>query len=124
MYNPYQYYNPYGVTQPNTNVLPPQQVIQVNGKASVDSIQLAPNSSVLVMDISAPMVWLCISDGVGKVTATGYDIKPHEDPPAVNTNDLEQRIKNIEDFILELEARNEQPHAQTAQPNKSKPSRD
>ena len=59
---------------PRQNVLPAQQVIQVNGKASVDTIQLAPNSSVLVMDTSAPLVWLCISDGVGRGTSAPYDI--------------------------------------------------
>ena len=40
MYNPYQFYNPYSQQQPT---LPQQQIIQVNGKASVDTIQLAPN---------------------------------------------------------------------------------
>ena len=57
IYNPYYQY-PYGYQQqqPVQNVLPPQQVIQVNGKASIDSIQLAPNSSLLAMDISAPLV--------------------------------------------------------------------
>lgn len=121
-YYPYAQYNPY--TQQNTmNILPQQQVIQVNGNPS-NSIQMYPNSSLLAMDTSAPIVWLCISDGVGKVTATPYDIKLHEDAPAVDTTDLEQRIKTIEDFILELEASNDKPHVETTQSNKSKSGRD
>lgn len=39
MYNPYV--NPFGYVPPmNQNVLPQQQITQVNGKASVDTIQL------------------------------------------------------------------------------------
>lgn len=98
MFNPYQFGN-------YNNVLPQQQVIQVNGKASVDTIQLAPNSSVLVMDISAPLVWLCVSDGVGRVTATPYDISIHQDKPAPDTANIEQRIAALEAAIAEMEER-------------------
>lgn len=95
MYNPYQFggYN---------NVLPQQQVIQVNGKASVDTIQLAPNSSVLVMDTSAPIVWLCVSDGVGRVNAVPYDITVHKEQTVTESN-IEQRISALEATIAELE---------------------
>ena len=83
------------------NMLPPQQVIQVNGKASVDTIQLAPNSSVLVMDTSAPIVWLCVSDGIGKVTATPYDIVVHKEEPPVDLKSIEKRLTDLERRIKE-----------------------
>lgn len=67
MYN--QYFTP--------NMLPPQQVIQVNGKGSVEALRMAPNSSVLVMDTTAPIVWLCTTDGIGSLTTTPYDITLH-----------------------------------------------
>lgn len=92
MYNPYNMQYPYMQTgynadlyakQANPNVLPAQQVIQVAGKASIDTLQMSPNSSILIMDTTAPIVWLCVSDGLGKVTATAYDITAHQDvPPA------------------------------------------
>ena len=85
--------------------LPQQQVIQVNGKASVDTIQLAPNSSVLVMDTSAPLVWLCVSDGVGRVTATPYDIAVHEEKPAIDAGSLEERLIKLEQAMVEMEGR-------------------
>ena len=97
MYNPYQFNNPY------QNVIPQQHVIQVNGKASVDTIQLAPNSSVLVMDTSAPIVWLCVSDGVGRVTSTPYDITEHQEILTETATDLEQRISNIEITLAKME---------------------
>lgn len=83
-------------------MLPQQQVIQVNGKASVDTIQLAPNSSVLVMDTSAPIVWLCVSDGIGKVTSTPYDISVHKTEEVKQSN-FEERLSRIEKTIKELE---------------------
>lgn len=104
MYNPYS--NPYGYNQPNAfqqNILPQQQIIQVNGKASVDTIQLAPNSSILVMDTSAPIVWMCVSDGIGKVTATPYDIVVHKEDPPIDMKNVETRIAVIEKALAEME---------------------
>lgn len=111
MYNPYNaYQNPYSqmpqpytsqsfFNQPSQNILPPQQVIQVNGKQSVDAIRMSPNSSVLLMDNSAPIVWLCVSDGVGNVTSTAYDIMKHQETPPVDTKSLEMRVSKLEEII-------------------------
>lgn len=108
----YPFYNQFGnmFQQPGNNinpnpVLPQQQIIQVSGKASVDTIQLAPNSSVLLMDTTAPIVWMCVSDGVGKVTSTPYDITVHKEKPPIDVDSIEQRISNIEKIISELEAK-------------------
>ena len=109
MYNPYPSYNPYFQqmqamqTSAPVPTLPQQQIIQVNGKASVDTISLAPNSSILVMDTSAPIVWMCVSDGVGKVTATPYDIVVHQEEPPVDVKSIEQRISAIENKMTEME---------------------
>ena len=99
--NPYYNYNPY-MQKP---ALPQQQIIQVNGKASVDTIQLAPNSSLLAMDTSAPIVWMCVSDGVGKVTSTPYDITVHQEKPPVDITSVEERLNNIEKNMKELEGK-------------------
>ena len=106
MYNPYQFYNPY-MNQPQVQapVLPQQQIIQVNGKASIDTLQLAPNSSLLAMDTSAPIVWMCVSDGIGKVTSTPYDIVVHKEAPPVDMQNIESRISAIESTISKLEGK-------------------
>ena len=107
MYNqdPYSAYagliQQYGFGQQN-GPLPRQQVVQVNGKASVDTIRLAPNSSILVMDTTAPIVWMCVSDGVGKVTATPYDISEHKDPPPIDTKSMEERISKVENAVNKI----------------------
>lgn len=85
------------------NVLPPQQVVQANGKASIDALRMAPNSSVLIMDQNDPIVWLCTSDGLGKVTSIPYDITPHKEPPPVDVHGMEARIANIESILTRWE---------------------
>lgn len=87
------------------NILPSQQIIQVSGKASVEAMQMAPNSSVLVMDTSAPIVWMCVSDGVGRVTATPYDIAIHHDVPAPDS--VEGRLAAVEAAIKRMEVHHE-----------------
>lgn len=103
--SPYQYsgFQPIAPQQP----LQQEQVTQVNGRASVEQIQLAPNSSKLVMDTTAPIVWLCVSDGVGRVTATPYDITEHKDAPPVDVAGIEQRLATVEAYIAQqMEAAN------------------
>lgn len=78
------------------NYLPQQQVLRAHGKASIDQMRLAPNSSVLVLDETAPIVWLCTSDGIGNVNAQAYDIALHQEKPPIDLSTLEQRIAAIE----------------------------
>jgi len=100
------YNNPYFPQMPQqASILPHQQIIQVNGKASVDTIQLAPNSSVLVMDTSAPIVWMCVSDGIGKVTSTPYDIVMHKEDPPADMKSIEERLANLERAFQKMEVK-------------------
>ena len=92
---------PYNAFQ-NQNILPQQQIIQANGKASIDALRMAPNSSVLIMDTTAPMVWMCVSDGIGNVSATAYDIAVHKEPEPINVNDIDARLSAIEKTLMEV----------------------
>ena len=94
MTNMYNYFQP--------NILPPQQVLQANGKTSVDSIRLSPNSSVFVMDTTAPLIWLCVSDSLGNVSAKPYDIKPHEEPKTEEKQGIEERLAALEETIKKM----------------------
>ena len=83
--------------------LPPQQILQANGKASIDAIRMSPNSSVLIADTTEPIVWKCVSDGLGNVTAEAFDITHHKTEAEVekeNTNnllnDISERLKRLE----------------------------
>lgn len=97
--------------QQQSNVLPAQQVLKAKGRASIDTLQMAPNSSVFIMDETAPMIWLCVSDGLGKVTATAYDIAVHQDTPPFDIADfaenVEGRLKALESKITKTEVKDD-----------------
>lgn len=79
-----------------------QQVVRVNGKNGADTYQLPPNSSILLLDQTAPIVWLKMTDGAGYPTVTPYDITPHQTEQQIQQVDLtniEQRLTKLEDII-------------------------
>lgn len=77
-----------------------QEVIKVNGRGGANAFNLAPDSSVLLLDTSAPIVWLVQTDGAGYKTLTPYDITPHEEVQQENVyKSLEERISKLEETI-------------------------
>lgn len=91
-------------SQLSDNILPYQQLLTADGKASIDKIRMRPNSSVPIFDNTAPIVWICVSDGLGNVTSTPYDLLPHEEnkSPAPSTDSFEERLSQLENLILEM----------------------
>lgn len=75
------------------------QVIKVNGRNGADAFRMAADSSVLLLDENDPIVWLKTTDGAGYPTITPYSIAPYQPAPEVNVNDLEIRIKRLEDIL-------------------------
>ena len=110
MINQYPYYNPYQqvVSPPLTQslqnqTLPQQQIPTANGRSSVDSIRLAPNSSVLIADSVLPIIYRCVSDSLGNVSTLAFDITPHKDEEQKKSEendviiaDLVRRIERLE----------------------------
>lgn len=96
-YNNWQY-NPYSSNMGGTA----QQIIKVNGKKGAEAYSLGPNSQALLLDESAPIVWLAQTDGAGYKTITGYDLTPHVE---ISTEDyiqsLESRLKALEEKLNE-----------------------
>lgn len=83
----------------NPNFYPKYEVIQVNGENGVNAFQMGPNSSVLLLDSSAPMVWLVQTDGAGYKSKFPYDLTPHQATPPVDVNQLQQRVAQLEELI-------------------------
>ena len=79
--------------------LPRQEIVRVNGENGAKTYQLAPNSSALLLDESAPLVWLVQTDGAGYKTAVPYTITPYQAQSAPDLNSLEERIQRLEDLI-------------------------
>jgi len=83
--------------------LPPQQILQANGKASIDAIRMAPNSSVLIADTTAPIVWKCVSDGLGNVTKEAFDIIHHKTEEEAEKENLNITLQEINERLKRLE---------------------
>lgn len=75
---------------------PKCEVIQVNGENGARAFVMAPNSSALLMDTTAPIVWLCQSDGAGYHTQTPFHIEPWQPEKPVDVKTLEERIARLE----------------------------
>ena len=52
------------------------EVIRVNGKNGAEAFQMPPNSSIILLDESAPLIWLKMTDGAGYPAITPYRIEP------------------------------------------------
>lgn len=86
---------------PYMNTLPMQQITRVNGEAGAHALRLPPNSSALVLDESAPLVWLCKSDGAGYMTVVPFSITEYKPAPVPSTEELISRIEKLEAKVSE-----------------------
>ena len=74
-------------------------VDRVSGKPGAEAFKLAPNSEVLLLDETAPIIWLKTTDSGGYPTLTPYDIALHEEEKPVDLKSFEDRLKRLEDAI-------------------------
>lgn len=77
------------------------EITHVNGAGGADAYQMAPNSNALLLDDTAPIVWLVQTDGAGYKTKTPYSITPYQPEPPVDLKALESRIAKLEEMINE-----------------------
>ncbi len=110
-YQPYfPYPTPTAAPQRAFNA-PRYEIIHVTGRHGAEALQMAPNSSALALDDTAPLVWLCRTDGAGYLTATPFDIAQHAETPAVSVDDLSARLTRLEEMLHERE-----PDSEPAEP--------
>lgn len=88
------------------------EIIKVNGEAGARNFRMLPNSNALLLDETAPIVWLAQSDGTGYMTVTPYDLSPHTTPEAVDINALAARVQQLEEELLNVRQSNSQSNRQ------------
>ena len=81
------------------NFMPKQEIIRVNGENGARAYALPPNSSILLLDETAPIVWLAQTDGAGYKTVTPYTISRYETQPTNDYNSLAERVKRLEEIL-------------------------
>lgn len=74
----------------------PYRIINVTGEPGAKAFQMPPNSSILLLDDTAPIVWFCQTDGAGYKTVTPYTITPYQPEPPTDVRGLEERIARLE----------------------------
>ena len=91
--------NPYPQMYPWNPPTSRTEIVRVNGENGARTYQLAPNSSILLLDETAPLVWLAQTDGAGYKTLTPYTITPYQPEPPIDVRSLDDRIKKLEELI-------------------------
>lgn len=95
---------PYSFNSPTfQQSFPQQQIPTANGRSSVDNIRLAPNSSMLIADSTLPIIYRCVSDSIGNVSISSYDITPHKDEEQIKKEQIELILADLAERIERLE---------------------
>lgn len=84
-----------------TQQLPHYDIVKVNGRNGAEAFQMGPNSQILLLDETAPILWLASTDGAGYKTVTAFDISPHQDQQQNVLSSIEQRLARLEEYIYE-----------------------
>ena len=118
--NPYMpninsFQNPYQsrLNAMQADIMPRQEITRVNGENGARAYNLPANSSILLLDETAPIVWLAQTDGAGYKTVTPYTITPYQTEPTLDYNSLEARVKRLEDMFNESNIENVKPKLTT-----------
>lgn len=98
MFNPYAPSNPY-MNQFQQQTQQKQGIIHVTGENGARAFQMAPNTDALMLDDTAPIVWLAQTDSAGYKTITPYSITPYKPDPPVDVKALEMRIARLEEAL-------------------------
>lgn len=93
------------------------EIVQVSGENGAKSFQMPPNSNALLLDNTAPLVWLVQTDGAGYKTATPYRIELYTPEPEPDIKILEDRIASLEVALKEA-LNHDKPNVITAEPDK------
>ena len=95
-------YGNYGV-YPSYNMPQRYEVNKVNGKQGVDAFALAPNSEVILLDTSAPLIWYVQTDSNGARTATPYTITQYVPEPPLDAGYVNNALRSIMDRLDKLD---------------------
>lgn len=100
MYQNYPGLNPFASNMQNYQNTQQQTIIRVNGENGAKAFQMAgPNSSVLLLDETEPVIWVKITDGAGYPTLTKYRIEECKPEKSPEIKTLEERISRLEELI-------------------------
>lgn len=89
----YNYNNPFPYPTPFSNSI---EIPHVNGQNGAIAYQMPSNSSVLLLDDNAPIVYLVKTDSACYKTITPYTISEYKPKPPIDMESLLNRIEALE----------------------------
>lgn len=90
------FYNPYNFNSYPSNNPSPVEVPHVNGTNGAQAYQMPCNSSVLLLDDNAPIIYLVKTDSACYKTIIPYTITEYKPEPTIDSKALLERIEAIE----------------------------
>lgn len=97
-------YGNYGLN-PQVPTQPRSEIIRVHGEEGAKAYQLPPNSAVLLLDDTNPILWFKSTDGAGYPQITAYDIVPRIETKEIVQTDNSYDYQALEERISKLERR-------------------
>lgn len=96
-----QQLNPYA---PSWNQYMPQKLpvytaAPIQGEIAAWQFPMGANSEIYLPDADKDIIWWIRTDMNGNRSVKPFDVKPHEEPTQVDTNDLAARLAAVEEWI-------------------------
>ena len=79
--------------------LPVYSAPPIHGHDAAMQFPMAPNSEIYLPDADQDVIWWIRTDNMGNHLVQGFDIKLHQEPTPVDTNDLAARLAVVEEWI-------------------------
>ena len=93
-------FNPYMNSNFNwQSSLPRYTATPIHGENAAWQFQMGPNSEIYLPDADQDIIWWIRTDMNNNRTVQGFDVKLHEKPVPVDTNDLAARLAAVEEWI-------------------------
>ena len=88
-------YNPYMGYQRG----PMYKADPIHGEIAAWQFPMGPGSEIYLPDADRDIIWWIRTDNNGNRSVKPFDVKPHEEPIQVDTNDLAARLAAVEEWI-------------------------
>ena len=88
-----------GQTAPQAYGVQPLQkyeIPRVNGEEGARAFKMLPNSEILLLDKTEPILWMVSTDSAGYQTILPFDLTPHQIQQQPTLNDIIARLEKLE----------------------------
>lgn len=92
-------FSPYAWPMAQQNRLPVYTAQPIHGHDAAWQFPMGANSEIYLPDADQDIIWWIRTDNVGNRSVQAFDIKLHEEPKPVDTNDLAARLAVVEEWI-------------------------